>query len=207
MFVAGLFPAAHGIGPPPPVLRPRYCPPCCCCGASWRILPRQRALGLLLAYAAYMMSTCCGVSISSRRGPRILGWQPCVLSFCLSAATLWIHRATRMDRLRPSRHLAGRGGAVVSIVAWYAQSLSPVSPGTAGRDAPPEQGRSAYGVFLVLCMHCIHRAGRNHRLVYAAGPRGAAQPRHLSPVAHRPGRSVGLLILMGYRASPWRPWE
>ena len=159
--------------------------------------------GLLLLYVAYMMSTLLwtadfepGAALES------LGLSLCVLSFCYITGYLWVTQATRMDRLAHRATWLATAAAVVSIVAWYASNPFPVSRlEPLGVMHHQNKAGSAYGVFLVLCMHYVFTdKGRNNRLVYS----GLALAL-LSLVIFTQSRTamaavcVGLLILVGYR--------
>ena len=73
--------------------------------------------GLLLLYAAYMMSTLLwSVDFESGAALEALGYSLCVLSFCYISGYLWIRRARRMDLLA---HRATWLAAAAALIAVY----------------------------------------------------------------------------------------
>jgi O-antigen ligase len=159
---------------------------------------------LLLAYAAYMMATLAW-SADFQPGPALdtLGYTLCVLSFCLVSGYLWITQAARMDRYAHRGTWLAAAAAVISIIAWYLSHPFPMSRlEPLGVMHHQNKAASAYGIFLVLCVHYIFtERGRNNRLAYAT-----AAAVLLSLVVFTQSRTalaavcVGLLILIGYRA-------
>ena len=160
--------------------------------------------GLLLLYAAYMMSTLLWtVDFESGAALEALGYSLCVLSFCYISGYLWIRRARRMDLLAHRATWLAAAAALVSIIAWYFAHPFPVSRlEPLGVMHHQNKAASGYGIFLVLCMHYVFtERGRNHRLLYCALAAVLLSLVVLSQSRTAlAGVCVGLLILIGYRA-------
>ena len=174
----------------------------------WRELAsfyRGNALaGLLLLYAAYMMASLLWTAdFAPQAALEAVGYTLSVLTFCFISGYLWIEQAPRMDRLAHCATWLAATAALVSIVAWYIANPFPISRlEPLGVMHHQNKAASAYGIFLVLCMHYVFtERGRRNRLVYCA-----LAAVLLSLVVFTQSRtalagvSVGLLILLGYRA-------
>jgi O-antigen ligase len=160
--------------------------------------------GLLLLYAVYMMSTLLWTAdFDPGAALDALGYSLCVLSFGYVSGYLWIRQGHRMDRLAHRATWLAAAAALVSIVAWYTTQPFPFSRlEPLGVMHHPNKAGSAYGIFLVLCMHYVFtERGRNHRAAYCALALAL-----LSLVVLTQSRTamaavcVGLFILIGYRA-------
>lgn len=160
--------------------------------------------GLLLLYAAYMMSSLLWTAdFQAGAALAALGLSCCVLSFCYLTGYLWIRQAQRMDRLAHRATWLAAAAALVSIVVWFIHHPFPISRlEPLGVMHHQNKAGSAYGVFLVLCMHYVFTdRGRSNRLVY-----GALALALLSLVIFTQSRTAmtavctGLLVLIGYRA-------
>lgn len=173
----------------------------------WRELSdfyRNNALaGLLLLYTTYMMSTLLWTAdFAPAAALEALGYSLCVLSFCYVSGYLWIRHADRMDRLAHRVTWLAAAAAVVSIVAWYISNPFPTSRlEPLGVMHHQNKAASAYGIFLVLCLHYVFSdRGRNNKLVYSSLALAL-----LSLVVFTQSRTamtsvcVALLILVGYR--------
>ena len=173
----------------------------------WRELSdfyRNNALaGLLLLYTTYMMSTLLWTAdFAPAAALEALGYSLCVLSFCYVSGYLWIRHADRMDRLAHRATWLAAAAAVVSIVAWYISNPFPTSRlEPLGVMHHQNKAASAYGIFLVLCLHYVFSdRGRNNKLVYSSLALAL-----LSLVVFTQSRTamtsvcVALLILVGYR--------
>lgn len=174
----------------------------------WRELAdfyRGNALaGLLVLYVSYMMGSLLWTT-NFEAGPALqaLGFSLCVLSFCFVSGYLWIRHAQRMDTLAHGAVWLAGLAALVSIVVWYSSHPFPTSRiEPLGVMHHQNKAGSAYGIFLVLCVHYLFTdRARRQRLAYCA--LAAAL---LSLVIFTQSRTamagvcVGLLVLVGYRA-------
>ena len=160
--------------------------------------------GLLLLYAAYMMASLLWTSdFESLAALEAVGYSLSVLTFCLISGYLWIEQAPRMDRLAHRATWLAAAAALVSIIAWYISNPFPLSRlEPLGVMHHQNKAASAYGIFLVLCMHYVFtERGRDNRLVYCS-----LAAILLALVVFTQSRTalagvcVGLLILLGYRA-------
>ena len=160
--------------------------------------------GLLLVYTAYMMGTLVWTAdFETVAALQTLGYSLCVLGFCYVSGYLWIRQAHWMDRLAHRATWLAAAAALVSIVAWYSANPFPVSRlEPLGVMHHQNKAGSAYGIFLVLCMHYVFtERGRDNRAVYCTLALAL-----LSLVVLTQSRTamaavcVGLLILVGYRA-------
>jgi len=159
---------------------------------------------LLLAYAAYMMATLAWTA-DFQPGPALeaLGYTISVLSFCFVSGYLWTRQPSRMDSFAHRATWLAAAAALVSILVWYAGNPFPASRlEPLGVMHHQNKAASAYGVFLVLCIHYVFtERGRNNRVAY-----GGVALVLLSLVVFTQSRTalagvcVGLLILIGYRA-------
>jgi len=108
-----------------------------------------------------------------------------------------------MDKLAHRATWLAAGAAMVSIAAWYLHNPFPFSRlEPLGVMHHQNKSASAYGIFLVLCMHYVFtERGRENRAVYSALSLAL-----LSLIVFTQSRTamagvcVGLLILLGYRA-------
>ena len=98
------------------------------------------------------------------------GYALCVLSFCFISGYLWVRQASLMDLLAHRATWLAAAAAVVSIAAWYLQNPFPESRlEPLGVMHHQNKAASAYGIFLVLCMHYVFtQRGRENRWVYAS---------------------------------------
>ncbi|MBP6723657.1 MAG: O-antigen ligase family protein [Halioglobus sp.] len=160
--------------------------------------------GLLLLFATYMMATLLWTAdFEAVAALQTLGYAICVLGFCYVSGYLWVRRADQMDRLAHRATWLAAGVGLVSIVVWYLGHPFPVSRlEPLGVMHHQNKAGSAYGVFLVLCMHYIFtERGRDSRAVYSALALAL-----LSLVVLTQSRTamtavcVGLIVLVGYRA-------
>lgn len=160
--------------------------------------------GLLLLYAAYMMTSLLWTAdFEPLTALEALGFSLSVLSFCYISGYLWINQAPRMDRLAHRATWLAAAAALISIVAWYTSNPFPLSRlEPLGVMHHQNKAASAYGIFLVLCMHYVFtERGRNNRTIYCS-----LAAILLSLVVFTQSRTalagvcVGLLILVGYRA-------
>lgn len=174
----------------------------------WRELAnfyRGNALcGLLLLYAAYMMASLLWTEdFQPQAALEAVGYTLSVLTFCFISGYLWVEKASLMDRLAHRATWLAAAAALVSIVAWYIANPFPLSRlEPLGVMHHQNKAASAYGVFLVLSMHYVFtERGRENRLAYYS-----LAAILLSLVVFTQSRtalagvSVGLLILLGYRA-------
>tara|TARA_R110001599_G_scaffold353884_2_gene602357 strand:+ start:42707 stop:43882 length:1176 start_codon:yes stop_codon:yes gene_type:complete len=159
---------------------------------------------LLLLYAAYMMASLLWTAdFEPQTALEAIGYTLSLLTFCLISGYLWVEQAPRMDRLAHRATWLAAAAALVSIVAWYIANPFPLSRlEPLGVMHHQNKAASAYGVFLVLCMHYVFtERGRENRVVYCS-----LAAILLSLVVFTQSRtalagvSVGLLILLGYRA-------
>jgi O-antigen ligase len=160
--------------------------------------------GLLLLYAVYMMSSLLWTAdLTPSASLQALGYTLCVLSFCYVSGYLWVRHARRMDLLAHRATWLAAGAAVVSIIAWYLDNPFPISRlEPLGVMHHQNKAGSAYGIFLVLCMHYVFtERGRNNRAVYCTLTLAL-----LSLVIFTQSRTAlaavcaSLLVLVGYRA-------
>ncbi|MEM8563478.1 MAG: O-antigen ligase family protein [Pseudomonadota bacterium] len=159
---------------------------------------------LLLVYCLYMMTSLLWSADFTTLGAlQSLGRSLSALSFCYITGYLWIAHAAQMDQLtRRVTWLAGAAG-LVSIIAWYVANPFPVSRlEPLGVMHHQNKAASAYGIFLVLTMHyLVADASTRMRLLY-----GVIALVLLALVAFTQSRTamagvtVGLLVLLGYRA-------
>jgi len=174
----------------------------------WRELAdfyrRNVLAGLLLLFATYMTATLLWTAdFGAAAALLTLGHAICVLGFCYVSGYLWVRHADQMDRLAHRATWLAAGAALVSIIAWYLNHPFPVSRlEPLGVMHHQNKAGSAYGVFLVLCMHYIFtERGRDNRAMYSALALAL-----LSLVVLTQSRTamtavcVGLLVLAGYRA-------
>jgi O-antigen ligase len=159
---------------------------------------------LLLLYAAYMVTSLLWTAdFEPVAALEAAGYAVSVMTFCFISGYLWIEQAARMDRLAHRATWLAAAAALVSIVAWYISNPFPMSRlEPLGAMHHQNKAASAYGIFLVLCMHYVFtERGRENRLVYCA-----LAAILLSLVVFTQSRTalagvcVGLLILIGYRA-------
>jgi O-antigen ligase len=116
---------------------------------------------------------------------------------------LWIQFPQRIDHFAHRATWLAAAAALVSIVAWYLDNPFPASRlEPLGVMHHQNKSASAYGIFLVLCMHYLFSdRGRNNLAVYACLALVI-----LSLVIFTQSRTalaglcVALLVLMGYRA-------
>lgn len=160
--------------------------------------------GLLLCYTGYMLATLLwSADFAIKPALETVGYAISVLSFCLVSGYLWATQGKRMDRFAHRATWLAAAAALVSIIAWYAANPFPASRlEPLGVMHHQNKSASAYGVFLVLCMHyAFGERGRDNRAAYAL--LGLAM---LSLVLFTQSRTalaatcVGLLVLVGYRA-------
>jgi len=174
----------------------------------WRELAdfyrRNVLAGLLLLFATYMTTTLLWTSdFEAVAALQTLGLAICVLGFCFVSGYLWVRHAELMDRLAHRATWLAAGAALVSIIVWYISHPFPISRlEPLGVMHHQNKAGSAYGVFLVLCMHYIFtERGRDNRAVYSALALVL-----LSLVVLTQSRTamtavcVGLVVLVGYRA-------
>jgi len=159
---------------------------------------------LLLLYGLYMMSSLLWTADYEHLAAlQALGYTLCVLSFCYISGYLWIREASRMDRLAHRATWLAAAAAVVSIVVWYLNNPFPFSRlEPLGVMHHQNKSASAYGIFLMLCMHYVFtERGRDNRSIYMLLSFAL-----LSLIVFTQSRTamagvcVGLLILLGYRA-------
>jgi O-antigen ligase len=160
--------------------------------------------GLLLTFGAYMMASLLWTAdFESQAALEAVGYTLSVLTFCCISGYLWIEQAPRMDRLAHRATWLAAAAALVSIVAWYISHPFPLSRlEPLGVMHHQNKAASAYGIFLVLCMHYVFtERGRDNRLVY-----GSLAAILLALVIFTQSRTalagvcVGLVVLIGYRA-------
>jgi len=174
----------------------------------WRELAqfyRRNTLALLLLlYCTYMVSSLAWTAdFEPLPALQAIGYALCVLSFCFITGYLWVRQASWMDLLAHRATWLAAAAAVVSIAAWYLDNPFPSSRlQPLGVMHHPNKAASAYGIFLVLCMHYVFtQRGRDNRWVYASLSLAI-----LSLVVLTQSRTamagvcVGLLVLLGYRA-------
>lgn len=174
----------------------------------WRELAgfyRHNALALLLLlYAGYMMSSVAWTTgFDTGEALNLLGYSLSLLSFCFVSGWLWMQQAERMDRFAHRVTWLAAAAALVSIIAWYVEHPFPGSRlEPLGVMHHQNKGASAYGVFLVLCIHYIFtERGRDKRVAY-----GISGLILLGLILFTQSRTalagvlVGLLVLIGYRA-------
>jgi len=174
----------------------------------WRELAdlyrRNVLAGLLLLFATYMTTTLLWTAdFEAVAALQTLGLAICVLGFCFVSGYLWVRHAELMDRLAHRATWLAAGAALVSIIVWYISHPFPISRlEPLGVMHHQNKAGSAYGVFLVLCMHYIFtERGRDNRAVYSALALVL-----LSLVVLTQSRTamtavcVGLVVLVGYRA-------
>ena len=159
---------------------------------------------LVLAYVAYMMATLLWTSnFTPQEALATLGYGLAVLSFCFISGYLWTEQGQRMDHLAHRSLWLAAGAALVSIVAWYSQNPFPSSRIiTLGVMHHENKAACAYGLFLLLSVYYLFtERGRNNKLMY-----GCLAMVLLALVLFTQSRtalaavSVGLLVLVGYRA-------
>jgi len=159
---------------------------------------------LLLLYGLYMMSSLLWTADYEHLAAlQALGYTLCVLSFCYISGYLWIREASRMDRLAHRATWLAAAAAVVSIVVWYLNNPFPFSRlEPLGVMHHQNKSASAYGIFLMLCMHYVFtERGRDNRSIYMLLSFAL-----FSLIVFTQSRTamagvcVGLLILLGYRA-------
>ena len=176
--------------------------------AMWRELAqfyRNNTLALLLLlYCGYMMSSLLWTAdFELLPALQAMGYAVCVLSFCYISGYLWVRQDRWMDLLAHRATWLAAAAAVVSIVAWYLQNPFPASRlEPLGVMHHQNKAASAYGIFLVLCMHYVFtQRGRENRLAYSL-----LSLVLLSLVVFTQSRTamagvcVGLVVLLGYRA-------
>ncbi|MEZ5570350.1 MAG: O-antigen ligase family protein [Halioglobus sp.] len=160
--------------------------------------------GLLLLYAAYMLSTLLWTAdFEPGVAADALGYGLSVLSFCYISGYLWVREAPRIDRLVQRAIWLAGAAALVSIIVWYLDNPFPFTRlEPLGVMDHQNKAGSAYGLFLVLCMHYVFtERGRLNRAVYCVAALAI-----LSLVILTQSRTamaavcVGLVILLGYRA-------
>lgn len=159
---------------------------------------------LLLLYAGYMMASLAWTAdFDAVAALEAVGYTLSVLTFCFISGYLWIEHADRIDGLAHRATWLAAAAAVVSIIVWYMSNPFPFSRlEPLGVMHHQNKAASAYGIFLVLCMHYLFtERGRENRIVYCLiaaillGLIAFTQSRTAMA-----GVTVGLLVLLGYRA-------
>ncbi len=139
----------------------------------WRELLRfyrgNLLLGLLLAYAAWMMLSLAWTADFSAAGA---GWQLWLslnlLSFVAISGYLWVNHADRVDLYARRLPWLAAAAALVSIIAWYTQNPFPSSRmEPLGVMHHQNKAGAAYGLFLVLSVQLAIN-DRPRRATYSA---------------------------------------
>ncbi len=159
-------------------------------------------LGLLLAYAGWMMVT---LAWSADFSVAEAGWQLWLslnlLSFVAISGYLWVTEADQINRY--ARRLAWLAGAaaLVSMVAWYSQHPFPSSRlEPLGVMHHQNKAGAAYGLLLVLCAQLgLNDPPRRVAFTGLALALGSLVLLTQSRTALA-GVCVGLVVLLGWRA-------
>ena len=174
----------------------------------WRELlafyQRNLLAWLVLAYVLYMLATLAWSSnFTTQEAWETTGYAMAVLSFCFISGYLWTEQAQRMDYLAHRSLWLAAAAALVSIIVWYSNHPFPSSRViTLGVMHHENKAACAYGLFLLLSVYYLFtKSGRHNKLRY-----GCIALVLLALVLLTQSRtalaavSVGLLVLVGYRA-------